>query len=455
MCEAESPGQARASHDTNADANGAGACNFTSGGPHDGRNDDWRDLHGDGVSDYPEPLTEDEQQVLDRLIELGCTVWVGKRPWWKTDQEFIRPDGWQGLHNKDNERRLRDFEKGRCSVCLNTGGVVAVVDADPRNGCDVEKVRAKLAELGETVYAEVRTPSGGTHFYIAGHEDLPTVHSTEKNQKLPGFPGLDLQSFGANVFGPGTLRAKYSDAGYEIVFDDLDKLAELDGDGGTGALADWVAEQVAVGIRAKARRTAAGARDWEWDPCEPWDGTPPDARQRGYLDAALAGEAEKVVRAAVGGRNEALFTAALKLGSYVSGAGCDEQQVIAALEGAAERNGSTAEDGVMATQATIRSGLRRGKRNPRAVPEADTIDTRTGVGSWERAGAGRDDFWEATAELRHVRDFARARRVGLWAMLGIALARVVCMVPPTVRIPAYVGRTGSLNLYVGLVGFRS
>ena len=86
---------------------------------------DWRDhFHCDGVSEDPEPLTDDEQQFLDRLIALGCVVWVGTRPWWENGQEFIRPHRWQGLHNKDNEERLRDFEKGRFSLCLNTGGAV-------------------------------------------------------------------------------------------------------------------------------------------------------------------------------------------------------------------------------------------------------------------------------------------------------------------------------------------
>ncbi len=62
-----------------------------------------------------------------------------------------------------------------------------------------------------------------------------------------------------------------------------------------------------------------------------------------------------------GGRNDAIFTAALKLGSYVSGAGLEEPVVIGALEAAAETNGYTASDGIGATRASIRSGLRGGQ----------------------------------------------------------------------------------------------
>ena len=94
-------------------------------------------------------------------------------------------------------------------ICANTGIPVAVFDSDTKNGGDPEKVRALLTGLGERIYAEVDTPSGGKHFYIEGHPDLPTVHSKADDPKLPDYPGLDIQSHGANVFAPGTLRSKY------------------------------------------------------------------------------------------------------------------------------------------------------------------------------------------------------------------------------------------------------
>jgi hypothetical protein len=170
---------------------------------------------------------------------------------------------------------------------------------------------------------------------------------------------VDIQSFGCNVYLPGTLRPKHGGAGYTIVYDELDQLPGSDGQ----VLADWVAAQRAQGVKAKAR----DPKDWQWQPSAPWNGTPPDPRQSAYLAKALADEADKVSKTE-GGRNEALFTAALKLGSYVSGAGLDEQQVIGALEDAARRCGYTADDGLFSTRATIASGLRCGKSNPRAVP---------------------------------------------------------------------------------------
>ena len=318
--------------------------------------------------DYPfAAFGPEEHQFVARLMELGSVVWVGRKGWGRA--EFTRPRDWQNLRRDGNEDRLATFEENQDCLCLNTGGEVVVVDVDTRNCGDIEKVRALLAELGVRIFAEVDTPGAGKHFYIAGHPDLPSVHSTEKNQRLPGYPGVDIQSFGCNVYLPGTGRPKYDGRGYDIVYDELDQLVLLDGDdAGSGALADCVDQLLASTAKKKARKTSTGASEWEWDPCEPWDGTPPDERQRAYLDAALTGEAENVAKAAKGGRNDALFVAALKCGSYVAGAGLDEQRVIAALQAAADTNGYTAEDGVGSTRATIRSGLRRGRKNPRAVP---------------------------------------------------------------------------------------
>ena len=163
--------------------------------------------------------------------------------------ECSRPLEWQRLTWEENLDRLARFHfLEQPFVCVNTGIPVAVVDVDTKNGGDVEKVRALLAEYGVRIFAEVDTPSGGKHFDIKGHPDLPTVHSKTDNPKLPGYPGVDIQSHGANVFTPPTMRPKYGYTGYSIVFDELDQLALLgeDDDGGTGALTDWVAEQCGV-----------------------------------------------------------------------------------------------------------------------------------------------------------------------------------------------------------------
>ncbi len=63
-----------------------------------------------------------------------------------------------------------------------------------------------------------------------------------------------------------------------------------------------------------------------------------------------------------------------------------------------------------------------------------------------------DAFWSARPVLQHVLTLARARGVGPWAVLGTAMARAVCTIPPTVALPGIVGGRMSLNLFVAAVG---
>lgn len=63
-----------------------------------------------------------------------------------------------------------------------------------------------------------------------------------------------------------------------------------------------------------------------------------------------------------------------------------------------------------------------------------------------------DGFWKSRPVLTHIHDFARARCVGPWAVLGTVLARVVAATPAMVQLPPTIGSHASLNLFVGLVG---
>lgn len=63
-----------------------------------------------------------------------------------------------------------------------------------------------------------------------------------------------------------------------------------------------------------------------------------------------------------------------------------------------------------------------------------------------------DSFWSAREELSHLHRFARSRMVSPWALLGVALCRVVAAAPLPLVLPKLVGTYGSLNLFVALVG---
>jgi hypothetical protein len=61
-------------------------------------------------------------------------------------------------------------------------------------------------------------------------------------------------------------------------------------------------------------------------------------------------------------------------------------------------------------------------------------------------------FWHRRVVLGHIYDYARARRVSPWAVLGVVMVRVIAGIPPKVVLPALVGSRTSLNLFVALVG---
>ncbi|GAB4582180.1 hypothetical protein [Nocardia sp. IFM 10818] len=63
-----------------------------------------------------------------------------------------------------------------------------------------------------------------------------------------------------------------------------------------------------------------------------------------------------------------------------------------------------------------------------------------------------DDLFDARPTLRHLRDYARARRVAPAAVLAAACVRALATVPPCVKLPALVGSEASLNLFAALVG---
>ncbi|MGH3633945.1 MAG: hypothetical protein ACRDTS_07610 [Mycobacterium sp.] len=67
-------------------------------------------------------------------------------------------------------------------------------------------------------------------------------------------------------------------------------------------------------------------------------------------------------------------------------------------------------------------------------------------------GDATTEFWEARHSLRHIRDFARGRRVCPWSVFGVVAVRASCHIPPHVHIPPLVGGRVSLNLFCALVG---
>lgn len=265
--------------------------------------------------------------------------------------EFYYPSGQRdALSSTGNQAQLARWRPG-WAIMAAMGGKVAAGDVDPRNGGDVGRVRQLLDGLGVRVYAEVETPGPGSgrHFYVAGHPELASAHN------LTGWPGIDIQSYGSLLFLPGTQRPKWGGAGYKIIFDNLEALADGGDPDGAEALAGWLAEH---------RSTRE-----EFEPSPPWDGKLFDQRQSAYMGSMLMRmHSEVAAMPKDSGRNTAVYNRALAVGNYVAGTGLDEDYAIKILLDACNHNGLINEDGERAVLATVRSGIRNGKTRSRAVP---------------------------------------------------------------------------------------
>lgn len=196
--------------------------------------------------------------------------------------------------------------------------------------------------------------------------------------------------------------------------------------------------------------------DWEraWDKPEPQHQQPtsiapaPSAGTSRYALAALDSELERLRNAANGTRNDTLNRAGYSLSQLVAAGHLKEADVRDALRATALDTGLDEHE----VDATLRSSLGAGAQQPRAVPAQTEIRPAAVIEAPDLDPSEAETFWKARAILQDVHDWARARRVSPWAVLGVTLARIVTATPPHVVLPPIVGSYASLNLFVGLVG---
>jgi hypothetical protein len=99
------------------------------------------------------------------------------------------------------------------------------------------------------------------------------------------------------------------------------------------------------------------------------------------------------------------------------------------------------------------SGIRAwavGKAQSKTEEEVEAIRKKATMVNGLRT-AQMDDFWKSRRALEHIRLAARARGVNPLALLGVALVRASCMIPPNVVLPPIVGGPAALNLFTALV----
>jgi len=206
-----------------------------------------------------------------------------------------------------------------------------------RTGADMLAVLADAASARVPATYTARTISGGLHLYYAAPAGARLGNTAGSLGWL-----VDTRGWGGYVVAPPTTIAGHA---YEVVDDRP-----------PAPLPDWLADLLKDPQRPAQGPATAGVADG-----------PPVSPERldRYVAAAVAAECRKVTDAHPGGRNHALFCAAVALGQLVAGGALPEDTARAALLGAAA--GHVAAGGFTAAEAeaTIRSGFTTGARNPR------------------------------------------------------------------------------------------
>jgi hypothetical protein len=109
--------------------------------------------------------------------------------------------GWQNFAETASDNLIRKLwgRYPNANIGIKTGGSLAVVDVDPRNGGDVEwisLIERNGIDVPETF--RVRTGSGGFHLYFTTPEPL-------RSGQLA--PGIDFKAHGGFVIAPGSTHA--------------------------------------------------------------------------------------------------------------------------------------------------------------------------------------------------------------------------------------------------------
>ena len=300
--------------------------------------------------------------IVNGLCTCGKVDPKTKKPCTSGKQPTIK--NWLNAASTDPTK----FRWTRCNLGIRTGNGLHVIDVDAKAGASLERTESGWLLIdGEGNHVVELPPSrvhrtggGGWHWYGAVSEKLRNSSGTGKQRSL-GL-GIDTRGDGGFVVAPPSNHI--SGNPYSVLE--------------AGDLAD-LPESVLIALR-----------DPEPAPAPTTAGRPVDAIPSGYAAKALEEECNKVasVPESAHNLNNTLNTAALKLGQLV-GAGLLERSVVEAdLLHAAVSNGHPEP----AAQATIRSGLEAGIKQPRQVPERVRPNQRQDQAFLEDAPEGLEEY---------------------------------------------------------------
>jgi hypothetical protein len=214
-----------------------------------------------------------------------------------------------------------------------------------------------------------QTPSGGQHVLFKWRADRPVTNS---KGGLPA--GVDVRGEGGYLIMPPSVRsdgkqweyiggpldcchpAEAPDWLHDLIETKPDKTAKPNSSPQPEAQTNTPAEPKTISERAAAGVVGHGST----------------RRYEAYGKAALEDEVNAVARASKGDRNNTLNASALKLGHLVPHM-LDEAIVRSRLLDAAGANGLIRDDGEQAALNTIKSGLDKGKLEPKWPPERERV----------------------------------------------------------------------------------
>jgi hypothetical protein len=224
---------------------------------------------------------------------------------------------------------------------------LVVLDGDRHGGPDGRTALRELLKQQPDYNAgatpRVLTPNDGAHVYFTqnGHE------LTNAKGDLPD--GIDVRGAGGYVICPYAVLA--DGRHYRAVRHAADLITSY-----RAGSVPPVPEGIVALIEARKNSKAHAAQANQSGKA--------GIREKFYALAALDGCTKELAAAAPGGRNELLNKLAFRLGRMIARGWLHRKHVEANLNGAMHANGYVADKGVKAVEATLRSGLDAGEKEP-------------------------------------------------------------------------------------------
>jgi len=226
---------------------------------------------------------------------------------------------------------------------------LVVVDIDPRNGGN----RGELERLGDFPQTPTACTGGGGEHILLRHPG----RKIKSKHGLGGLSGIDQKGDGGYIVAPPSNHISGGAYSWKIGPDT--PLAKIPGWLMPLLLQGEVQAQAQEHPKGRQRGSPAGT------PALPGGGGAPAGEWEHYVSKVLAAELADLARTPEGNRNARLNQAAFSLGQLIGAGVLDRGSVEAALYGVALSIGLAETE----IQATIRSGIDSGIKEPRDLPE--------------------------------------------------------------------------------------